>query len=135
MLRRVLKNRTVCCSLLTALGLSLSASAHHSHAMFDDAKRIAIVGTVMDFEYTNPHSWLKVINDADGSLWSFETNPPSTLLRAGVKRSSLPSGEKVTVNAMPLRDGRPGGQIVNVVKTDGTTIIMAPQGYSGGPTK
>lgn len=115
------------------IGLVASAGAHHSHAMFDDTKRVTIKGTVQEFEFTNPHSWLKVMSDADGTLWSFETNPPSTLARAGIKRSALPAGEKVTISAMPLRDGRAGGQIVTVTKADGTVLMMAPQSYNGRP--
>lgn len=124
---------------LTLIGACLlaaiasTAAAHHSHAMFDDTKRVTIAGTVQDFEFTNPHSWLKVVADSDGTLWSFETNPPSTLARAGIKRSMLPAGIKVTVSAMPLRDGRAGGQIVTVTKADGTVLSMAPQAYNGRP--
>lgn len=115
-------------------GVVLStANAHHSHAMFDESKRVTVAGTVQDFEFTNPHSWLRVVADADGMLWSFETNPPSTLARAGIKRSMLPAGEKVTISAMPLRDGRAGGQIVTITKQDGTVLSMAPQAYNGRP--
>mgnify|MGYP003338284564 CR=1 FL=1 len=36
------------------------ASAHHSFAMFDAEKSIELKGTVKEFQYTNPHSWLLV---------------------------------------------------------------------------
>lgn len=119
-------------ALLSILYLSLPVSAHHSHAMFDTTKRIAISGTVVEFEYTNPHSWLKVTNQADGSLWSFETNSPSQLLRKGIKRTALPTGMKITVTAMPLKDGRNGGQIVSVKKEDGSTLAIEPEAPAAG---
>ena len=119
-------------ALLSILYLSPPVSAHHSHAMFDTAKRISISGTVVEFEYTNPHSWLKVTNEADGSLWSFETNSPSQLLRKGIKRTALPAGMKITVTAMPLKDGRNGGQIVSVKKDDGSTLAIEPEAPAAG---
>src|SRR5580692_7834739 len=34
------------------------ASAHHSYAMFAVTKQVAIEGTVKQFMWTNPHSWI-----------------------------------------------------------------------------
>jgi hypothetical protein len=64
-----------------------AAFAHHSGAMFDAAKVVTITGTVKEFRYTNPHSWLYVTTtDADGKAtdWAFEAEGPSALLRAGI---------------------------------------------------
>lgn len=44
-----------------ALGLLLtpaSAPAHHSFAMFDRAHPIKISGTIKEFQWVNPHSWI-----------------------------------------------------------------------------
>jgi phage-related protein len=41
-------------------GLS-SGQAHHSGAMFDMTKTFTVQGTVREFQYTNPHSWLQVL--------------------------------------------------------------------------
>ena len=111
-------------SLLPTLG-----SAHHSAAMFDPTKEITIQGTVKDFQYTNPHSWLIIVaRGADGKdvEWSFETEGPSTLLRAGIKKSSIQMGDKVSMTTHPMRDGRPAGQWLVLTKSDGTTL--APRG-------
>jgi hypothetical protein len=108
--------------LLSAAG---AASAHHSGAMFDRTKEVSLVGTVKEFQYTNPHSWLVVnIPDASGKVteWSFEAEGPSTLLRSGIKRSSLMPGDKVTVKGHPLKDGRPGAGLMSVTKADGTVL-------------
>ena len=102
-----------------------AALAHHSGAMFDATKEVTLQGTVKEFQYTNPHSWLVVnIPDATGKVteWSFEAEGPSTLLRAGIKKSSLMPGEKVTVKGHPLKDGRPGAGLMNVTKADGTVL-------------
>jgi hypothetical protein len=101
------------------------AFAHHSGAMFDSTKEVSLAGTVKEFQYTNPHSWLVVnIPDASGKVteWSFEAEGPSTLLRSGIKKSSLMPGDKVTVKGHPLKDGRPGAGLVSVTKADGTVL-------------
>ncbi len=111
---------------LSVLPLSAApALAHHSFAMFDTSKQVAIVGTVKDFQYTNPHSWLIIVAPgADGKPtdWGFESEGPSTLLRNGIKKSSLNPGDKITVHAFPMRDGRPAGALLSVTKADGSEI-------------
>ena len=109
-------------AVLTAAPL---AFAHHSAAMFDTDKEVTVQGTVKEFQFTNPHSWLLVeVADAGGkvTVWSFETRNPSTLLRSGIKKSSLVFGDKVTVKAHPLRDGRPGAELIAVTKADGSVL-------------
>jgi hypothetical protein len=106
-----------------------AAFAHHSGAMFDATKEVDIQGTVKEFQYTNPHSWLIVnVPDASGKVteWGFEAEGPSTLLRAGIKKSSLMPGEKVTVKGHPLKDGRPGANLMLITKADGTQL--SPRG-------
>jgi Family of unknown function (DUF6152) len=110
--------------------LAVSAAvAHHSAAMFDMEKEITVSGTVKDFQYTNPHSWLiVVVPGADGKeiVWSFEAEGPSTLERAGIKRSSLQAGDKVTVKTHPMKDGRTAGTWLTLTKSDGT--VLQPRG-------
>lgn len=111
-----------------ALGAA-PALSHHSAAMFEPEKVITLEGTVKQFEYTNPHSWLYVTvrNDQGGeTLWGFEAEGPSSLMRAGIKANALQPGDKVTVRTRPLRDGRPGGAWVTVTKSDGTVLNPRP---------
>jgi len=99
--------------------------AHHSFAMFDRNKEVTLEGTVKEFHYTNPHSWLHInVTDAQGKVteWSFEMEGPSTLMRAGIRKGSLPPGEKVTIKAWPMKDGRPAGAVVLITKGDGTVL-------------
>jgi hypothetical protein len=113
---------------LVALG-SGPLFAHHSGAMFDREKIVTIVGTVKEFDYANPHTWLYVVvTDAKGeeTVWAIETEGPSALMRAGIKKSSLMPGDKVTVQTNPLRDGRPAGAWLAVTKEDGTRLMPRP---------
>ncbi|HEY6457687.1 MAG TPA: DUF6152 family protein [Steroidobacteraceae bacterium] len=106
-----------------------AATAHHSAAMFDHLKTITLHGTVKNFQFTNPHSWLIVIvTGADGNPveWGFEAEGPSTLLHAGILPKSFRAGDKVTVTANPMRDGRPAGALISVVMADGSVFRTGP---------
>jgi hypothetical protein len=111
--------------LASAIGLAGSAMAHHSGAMFDSAKTVTLEGTVKEFQYTNPHSWLQVmVPGPDGKAveWGFEAEGPSTLLRAGIKAKTFMPGDKVTIVAHPMKDGRPAGGLISATKADGTVF-------------
>ena len=104
-------------------------SAHHSAAAYDRDANVDLTGTIREFQYTNPHSWLFVqVVDKTGQTvdWGFEAEGPSTLLRAGIKVSMLKAGEKVTVKGHPLKDGRPAAILVSVTKADGSVLSSDP---------
>ena len=45
------------------------------------------------------------------------------LLRAGIKKSSLKEGDKVTVVGAPMKDGRPAGSLRTVTKLDSNETL------------
>jgi hypothetical protein len=127
--------------IAAAAGLLLSlggpASAHHSGAMFEPEKTITIKGVVKEFEYTNPHSWLWVTvtnEDKTTTDWGFEAEGPSTLFRAGIKKSDLKPGDNVTVTGRPMRDGRPAAAWVKVIKEDGRVLQTRVAPVTTAPT-
>jgi hypothetical protein len=101
--------------------------------MFDTTKQVTLVGTVKEFEWNNPHCWIQLLvpdpNDANAAPveWGVEMGAPIQLIRHGWKPSSLKPGDKITVVVSPLRDGRPGGEIVSAVGPDGKPIGAVPE--------
>jgi len=94
---------------LAASAVTAPVLAHHSGAMFDATREVTLTGTVKEFQYTNPHSWLLVdVKGADGKVttWGFEAEGPSTLTRAGIRRSDFVAGTPITIKGNPHRDGR-----------------------------
>jgi hypothetical protein len=90
--------------------------------MFDDEAEITVTGVVKEFQYTNPHSWLLVdVTNEDGSVttWGFEAEGPSTLMRAGIRRSDFSPGTEVTITGNPMRDGRPAAAWIIATRGDG----------------
>ena len=64
-----------CVALTLVVVVPLRVEAHHSAVMFDDQKEVTVEGTVKEFQYTNPHSWLLVdVTNKDGSVttWGFD---------------------------------------------------------------
>jgi hypothetical protein len=117
-------------AVLTA---STPAWVHHSGAMFDSAKEQTIVGTITEFNWTNPHSSFKVsVPAADGKedVWAVEMNGPQNLVHAGWKRTTIKAGDKVTVVVHPLRDGKPGGSFVSIVLPDGKKLTGSAPGQN-----
>lgn len=107
----------VCALALTAAAVPVVA--HHSGAMFDDKKTVTVTGVVKEFQYTNPHSWLLVdVKGANGKVttWGFEAEGPSTLLRAGIRKSDFSAGTPVTITGNPMRDGRTAAAWVKAVR-------------------
>jgi hypothetical protein len=93
------------------------AFAHHSFAMFDNAKNVTLEGTIKEFQWTNPHSWIQImVKDGSGKEveYSIEGGSPNGLSRGGWKRTSLKPGDKATVVIHPLKDGTNGGSLVTV---------------------
>jgi hypothetical protein len=113
--------------VVLALGTQ-SAMAHHSFAMFDTAKSVTITGTVSTFEWTNPHAYIEIdTSDATGAKhWSVEMGSPSILMQSGWKFKDLKHGDKITVVLSPLKDGKPGGLLIQATLPDGRTLGNGP---------
>ncbi len=99
--------------------------AHHAGTMFsDEVKEIA--GTVKEFQFTNPHSWIQVMVEtkpgAPPQEWSVEWGSPNQLGRNGIRPSTFKPGTKVTMRIRPMRDGSPAGGFVGARFEDGKTV-------------
>ncbi len=117
--------RTLTIAAAGAIAIAGPALAHHSFAMFDSQKEVTLVGTIREFQWTNPHTWIQVaVPDATGALvdWSVEGGNPGDLARRGWKKISLKPGDKVTVKIHPMKNGTAGGSLVSAALEDGTII-------------
>jgi hypothetical protein len=108
---------------VASLGIQ-PALAHHSGAGFGkDTKEIT--GTVKEFQFMNPHSWIQVnVPDANGKMveWSVEWGSPNQLGREGIRPSTFPPGTKVTMKVRPMTNGQPIASFVGAKMPDGTVV-------------
>jgi hypothetical protein len=91
-----------------AMLLGTPAYAHHSFAAtyFVD-REISIDGTLTQFMFRNPHSFVKVsVKDDKGQeqIWSIEWGGGAQLTQEHVTRETLKTGDKVHVTGNPGRD-------------------------------
>ena len=115
---------------LAAVAVSLLAPlalAHHSFAMFDADTTTNLQGTVKEFEWINPHTWLHLtVADASGKAvtWSLEGGGPGQLAQSGWKADTVKPGDKVTIGFHPLKDGSHGGQLLSITFPDGHSLCQ-----------
>jgi hypothetical protein len=112
-------------AFLVCLCLASFAFAHHSMAGYERTKTVTVTGTVKQFKWANPHSWIEfeAPNDKGGvTVWNAEMTAPGVLARAGWKSTILKPGDKVTIVGRPLLTGEPGLLFVSVTLPDGRTL-------------
>ena len=122
-----------------AAALTLVAAApvmaHHSPAAFEAQKTVTLTGTVKEFRWQNPHTWIEVMvpnEKGQEVLWAFELTSPTYLIRAGWKSNTLKPGDKVTIVGRPLKSGEPGSAIfTSVTLADGRTLGERPARLGG----
>jgi len=102
-----------------------SAYAHHSAAGIDQTKTVTVEGTVKEFKWANPHSWIELeVPNSKGAaeIWNFEMTSPAFLVKAGWKATTLKAGDKVKVVGRPFRNGDPGGLYVSITLPNGQVL-------------
>ena len=123
---------------LSVAVLAAPAFAHHSFAMFERGHHMMIEGTVSEWHFNSPHTWLYVsAPDENGEMqnWGFEGGAPVHAIRMGVNGQTFRYGEPVKVIMAPLRDGRPAGAACFVVKEDGSVASFNDGGCMAGPVR
>lgn len=114
-----------------ALAMLLGAplGAHHSTAIYDSDHPIELAGTVVEWQFVNPHCII-ILEVADPSgektVWSVEGSNTAMLFRRGWTPETLKPGDEILVTVRPLRSGAPGGNYSNVRRPDGTPVDPRP---------
>lgn len=127
---------------LAAFSAPPPAEAHHSFAMYDQAKDVTLTGRLTRFIPGGNHAQLifEILDengdrlvDENGNtvIWGVETGPAAAIAREGITVESFPLGTVLTVTLNPLRDGRPFGALAR-----GSSIIKCGDALpEGGCTK
>ncbi|MGC3980604.1 MAG: DUF6152 family protein [Steroidobacteraceae bacterium] len=91
--------------------------AHHSSSAFDREHPVAMTGTVKQFVWANPHTWLymEVPNKKGGSdEWVLEGPPLGMLVRKGWNGKFLKPGDKLRLTVALYKDGTKRGEFTTV---------------------
>jgi hypothetical protein len=117
--------------LLIILALSASVSicfplfAHHGNAAYDYEKTVTVKGSVTEWVFANPHSWVKLdVTDDKGDVqhWVLEATAAGSL-GAGWHKTTLKPGDALVVEVMPSKNGAPIGRIRRILSPDGTVLL------------
>jgi hypothetical protein len=116
---------TAPCAALLLAG-SPAAHAHHSTAIYDSEHPIELAGSVVEWQFVNPHVVI-VLETADSAtgekkVWSLEGGNTAGMFRRGWTPNTLQPGHKIMLTVRPLRSGAPGGNYSNVRWADGTPV-------------
>ena len=125
------------CALAFLVAAVVPDAAHHSFAAFGMANQKTITGAVKQVDWMNPHIWIwiDVANDKGGTdTYAFEGMSPNYLARRGWTRTTLHTGDKITVSYRPMKDGKNGGMFISGTTAGGKVLTMGGAG-DGEPAK
>jgi hypothetical protein len=98
-------------------------AAHHAMVMYDRLRTMTIIGTVVEFQWTNPHVFVLVNGtidvDDDPAIWRLETTSPSNLVRWGWSATALRPGDRVSIVVNPhLQSREKSARLIKVTLLD-----------------
>ena len=127
--------RTLVFALAATLTLATPAWAHHSFAAeFDGSKIQTIKGSVVEFQWMNPHAYLivDVTEGGKATRWGVQSRNLSILKRQGLSKNTFKVGEMVTIELYRHHDpGKAIGFARYVTRADGTKYDLIPGGRGG----
>lgn len=119
--------------------LTSHASAHHLFAaMYDEHKAVTVSGIVIKVEWVNPHVFLYVDGkDETGKAgrWKFEMGSPGGLNSRGWEKTTLKTGDRITVEGYRAKDGSKVANPRYVTLPDGRKLFGGFQSTPGAPVK
>ena len=102
-------------------------SAHHGRAGYSEAVS-TVKGTVTAVQWKNPHVFIEFdVKDDKGNIahWIGELSSPSTMLAAGMSRTTLKLGDEIVVKGKSGQNGAPL-TLIDSITRDGKNIVGDP---------
>ncbi len=125
------KVKLACAAL--AMLVAPTADAHHSFSQFDMRRLVTLTGTVREWTWANPHTWLHLeVRGRNGQTerWALVGSSPNMMSRWGWRASDIHSGDRVVIDVHPGRNGDPIGAMQTVFLANGR-VRIDPAGSTG----
>jgi len=101
-------------------------SAHHSTVAYAQKSIVLKNATITKVIWADPHVVLTfAVKEASGTVttWSAETGSPVSVARVGWNRNSLKTGDAVTIELFPAKNGARVGRLKKVTFADGRQLL------------
>jgi hypothetical protein len=99
--------------------------AHHGAAAYDTSQNTTLKGTVVEFDFINPHCQLFInVADESGALvkWDGEFTNPGTLHRRGWTKDMFKPGDQITMIGNRAKNGANVLRVMKLQMADGKEI-------------
>ena len=104
-------------ALLVVFVMVAAVEAHHGSADYDVSREVAVEGTVKQWRWSSPHTWVMLtVMRSSGSAeeWSGEGPPLQWAEARGWSKATLKPGEIVRLVMYPSRREAHGGLIKRI---------------------
>jgi hypothetical protein len=113
-------------TLSLALLASAAAHAHHGSAEYHVDREVVVAGTVKEWRFTNPHTWVYLVVKSPGGNveeWNGEGPPLQWAASRNWSAATLQAGEAVRLVMYPSRrDARSG--LIKRIERDGREPLL-----------
>ena len=93
-------------AVVLALAAGPAAGHHSLTGTYDSSRQQTIEGTVLEFQFVNPHPLVWLERDGDtGRRWRLEMDNRFELLGIGMTGSTIRPGDRLVVTGSATRDG------------------------------
>jgi len=119
-------------AIVVGIAAARPAFAHHSQSQYEPEKSMSVEGTLKQASWGNPHTLFVILgkpvgtNDAPQE-WTVEGPTPRQLEAKGWGKGVSKTGDKLTFEGRPRRDGQPELLLTGVTLADGKAISFKPE--------
>jgi hypothetical protein len=131
-----MRAKLIAITALALAGIAPLSAGHHGTSTYDMTIDTELKGTVKEWTFGNPHSWLWLTvteSQQPAVEWSIESAPPNYLSQQGWSASTLKTGETLTALVSPLKGEPRRGILLEVKRASGETLVVRPRGSFGRP--
>jgi len=115
----------MCCPLIFIPLFAVPMFAHHGGAAYDTSQTVSLKGTVVEFDFINPHCQLFMnVADDTGKIvkWDGEFTNPGTLHRRGWTKDMFKPGDQITMIGNRAKSGATVLRVLKLEMADGRVI-------------
>ena len=116
-------------ALLLVFVLAAAVEGHHGSADYDVGREVTVSGTVTEWKWSSPHTWVLLRVTRPNGLsedWSGEGPPLQWAEARGWSKGTLKAGESVRLVMYPSRREAHAGLVKRIERAGGDLIVSRP---------